>query len=142
MGKCSISFQAPHTCPSSDMAITSTNMYVSCRERGSVMTDMLNEREMRDIAEACKEHVQLVEQRSMDVVVVPPGWIHCVVNLQLCMKLAYDRCIEDDLPQVSLTHRMINVPWFRQASAQDYTGCLIMCMKKLIDELNAVSLEP
>ena len=95
------------------------------RFRGSITTPALSEQEMRKIHEDCPEHVILVEQKSMDVMCVPPGWIHCVVNLQLCMKFAYDRVMVYDSMKAPVIHRMFNVPYFRQASAPDYTSTVI-----------------
>ena len=73
----------------------------------------------------------LVEQKSMEVISVPPGWIHCVVNLQLCMKFAYDRVMVLDSMKAPVIHQWFNIPYFRQASAPDYTSALMLGVVEL-----------
>ena len=46
-------------------------------------------------------HTILIEQHHGDAVVVPIGWIHCVTNVQLCFKIAFDRVMPGDCAKVA-----------------------------------------
>ncbi len=63
-----------------------------------------------------------VQQRAGDMVHVPPGWIHQVVNMRPCLKLAWDFA---DLTRMHLYIRAANeigAPLFGDALAADYMG--------------------
>lgn len=45
-----------------------------------------------------KGRVQLIEQHAGQMITVPPGVVHCVVNLQPCVKIAWDYIVPDHLP--------------------------------------------
>lgn len=50
---------------------------------------------------AMSVHTILIEQHHGDAVVVPIGWIHCVTNVQLCFKIAFDRVMPGDCAKVA-----------------------------------------
>ncbi len=40
-----------------------------------------------------------------DLVYVPPGWAHCVFNVQPCLKFAWDFFVDENLPQYFKSHK-------------------------------------
>ena len=68
-----------------------------------------------------KDKVHLVEQHAGEVVRVCAGWGHAVVNLQPCIKIAYDRYVVANFPHYAVCHAM-NASLFGENHADDYTG--------------------
>lgn len=64
--------------------------------------------------------IQLVWQYHGQIVVVPPGTIHCVVNLQTCMKVAWEI---NDPAHLGLYFQCLHyggVEFFLEKNAADY----------------------
>ena len=86
---------------------------------------------MEILARDLPDHTRLLHQKTGDVVEIPPGWIHCVVNVMPCIKLAYDRIVVEDMVKFPFIHSTINVPFFRQSSAQDYQAMIMKSYRHL-----------
>lgn len=68
-----------------------------------------------------RNDVFLVEQRAGDVVVVEPGWMHQVTNLQPNIKMAWDRFDPRDFGTYALLHTSIICKHFcKGTQAPDY----------------------
>lgn len=65
--------------------------------------------------------VRVVQQRAGDMVHVPPGWVHQVVNVRACLKLAWDFYDYQHFPLYAKLQSMI-VPLFGGHMAADYMG--------------------
>ena len=68
-----------------------------------------------------KDKVHLVEQHAGEVVRVCAGWGHAVVNLQPCIKIAYDRYVEANFPNYAISHAL-SAPLFGDRIAPDYAA--------------------
>jgi hypothetical protein len=79
---------------------------------------LLTADDMRAAAKALPGKVVLLEQRSGDQVYVPPGWLHFVVNVEPCCKLAYDSVRPCQLPDYVVAHHTVNARV--GYSAEDY----------------------
>ena len=53
--------------------------------------------ESRHLKSHFDEEVILVYQHGGDVVTVPPGWAHCVINMEDCIKVAVDVYVKKDM---------------------------------------------
>lgn len=90
------------------------------------MIPAFTEADMRYIAKVMgPDKVQLVEQHAGEVVRVRVGWGHAVVNLQPCIKVAYDRYLSANFPRYAVSHAM-TAPMFGLNNAQDYTGWTVV----------------
>lgn len=78
-----------------------------------------------------KDYVQLVEQKHGDVVEVNPGWAHAVINVKPCLKLAYDRLIQKDMPLCALIHHLLHSKLFYNMNAPDYSGAICFQFQEL-----------
>lgn len=66
-------------------------------------------------------HIKVCKQMHGQMMNAPIGWAHCVVNVRNCIKFALDYVRFEDLPKIAMSHSALNVPFFRQYSAKDYT---------------------
>ena len=98
--------------------------------RGEAVNGPMTADQMRRIAAdpALKAlGVRIVEQRSLDEVTVPPGWIHAVVNLRPCIKFAFNIVREADLIKCAVVQHLIGSGVFGQVCACMYV-CMYACM--------------
>ncbi len=63
----------------------------------------------------------LVQQKAGDIVRVRMGWAHAVVNLQPCIKIAFDRYIRERFPAYALSH-VRYAALFGRNMTRDYAG--------------------
>ena len=72
-----------------------------------VQEHLLSKAEMEYLAAKFPDGVMLVEQFAGEVVIVRPGWLHAVINLQPCLKLAFDRYVPEAFPQYAMSHVLV-----------------------------------
>ena len=97
---------------------------------GSVIAETV----MRSLVEAAdakyglgQQRVTLLEQRHGDTVAIQAGYAHAVVNLQPCIKLAFDFVTKETLPHVLTANAMLGCRAFGPLRSRDYVdapGCL------------------
>lgn len=63
--------------------------------------------------------VLMMYQFPGDIVQVGPGWLHCVINLQACCKVAWEVCDPMRLAAYTAVHRDIASQLFKGVSAND-----------------------
>lgn len=63
------------------------------------------------------EAVRVVEQRAGDLVYVPFGWAHQVINLRPCAKFAFDTCLSTRLPDYLHGYAALHSGLMRHADA-------------------------
>ncbi len=80
----------------------------------------LTESQLRIFAKAMGSKVVLVEQKGGEVVFVPPGWVHCVLNLAPCIKLAHDRYILERFPLYAKSAFEVGCGHMYKAITTDY----------------------
>lgn len=85
------------------------------------------------------DHVQLVQQKHGDVVVVPPGWAHAVVNARECLKIAYDRMVPEDIVKVAVVHHEYHSRVYAGVNAPDYSSALHYMVDHGADLASAVA---
>ena len=66
--------------------------------------------------------VHTLEQKSGEVVLVEPGWMHAVVNLRACIKIAYDFVLATELGIIALVQHLYHSKFSSQSNADDYVG--------------------
>lgn len=76
-------------------------------------------KEMDVIAAALPDDVLIVDQHHGEVVLVPPGWVHAVVNVEENWKLARDYAHRSEIPIYAFYHALIGVR-MGQRMASDY----------------------
>ncbi len=91
----------------------------------------LSVKHIQALHDAYPEHTMLIEQHHGDVVVVPIGWIHCVTNLQLCFKIAFDRVMPGDCAKVALCQQLIISKVFGPCQGTDYVALMPDIMEEL-----------
>lgn len=62
----------------------------------------------------------VLEQKPGFVVHVPPGWVHAVVNVKPCLKLAFDAYIMTNVHSYIEAHRKVVCKVFKKVMADDY----------------------
>lgn len=73
-----------------------------------------------------------LEQRAGELVYVPAGWVHQVVNLSPNVKVAWDYYSADNFHKYAQLQYRIASKFFRQASAKDY-----MSVNMILQELSS-----
>jgi hypothetical protein len=77
--------------------------------------------------------VMIVSQESGEVVRVPPGWLHAVINVQCNFKVAFDHFRVSNLVKYITLWETISTTWTTACSnVQDYMGVV----QALVDEAN------
>ena len=66
--------------------------------------------------------IRTLEQKSGEVVLVEPGWMHAVVNLRACVKIAYDFVLQRELGTVALVQHLFHSKVTSQNNADDYVA--------------------
>jgi hypothetical protein len=66
------------------------------------------------------QRVKFVFQMHNEVVLVPCGWPHQVVNLALCIKFAFDHVVDEELPRYAQVHRDFICKLARESQPTDY----------------------
>lgn len=66
-----------------------------------------------------------------DVVFVAPGWVHWVLNLCPCFKVAYDALLPQHWPHYIAVWRHIT-PLFGDANPNDYMAPLVVALNQLL----------
>ena len=82
---------------------------------------IFTEADMRRMKGHMGDKVMLVEQRAGQVVRAMAGWGHAVVNLQPCIKIAYDMFVVDNFPSYAIAHAM-TARLFKNNCIHDYTS--------------------
>jgi hypothetical protein len=83
---------------------------------------LFSEKQMKALQAGCPEYVRLEYQCHGDIMRVPMGWAHAVLNLRPCIKVAFDVVEEAMLPMIALMQTLIGSAVFGQRSAEDYGG--------------------
>ena len=58
-----------------------------------------------------RPYMPIIYQWSGDVITIPPGWLHCVFNLQPCLKIAFDYFEPHQLPSLIDSWTQIASPY-------------------------------
>ena len=80
----------------------------------------LTEAEIRAFKLRMGDKVVLIEQKAGEVVFVPPGWVHCVVNMEPCIKAACDLYTVDRFPSYARAAYEVGSAVMHVANAPDY----------------------
>jgi JmjC domain, hydroxylase len=81
---------------------------------------LLGEGAVRHLQAVFGGNVVVLEQHHGDKVTVPPGWVHQVVTLQPCLKVALDVYVKDRYGAYALLMRRIASPLFGPGMFPDY----------------------
>ena len=79
-------------------------------------------------------YVRIVWQHHNDVITVPPGWAHQVVNLKPCLKVAFDFASPSAMPVYAIVHKQVLSRLVGAANTPDYTAW-IAGMEDVITEM-------
>ena len=77
--------------------------------------------------------VLLLEQMDGDMVHVPPGWMHCVINLQPCVKVVMDGFIAANFPAYMDSWRQVRVPYALPDDEPDYVNITDRACSRLLE---------
>jgi hypothetical protein len=78
-------------------------------------------------------NVQILEQKPGDMVAIPPGWYHWVLNLHPNIKVAWDPTDTSLLHQYILVWRDIVCGTIGEAMNPDYAGTLFALASSVVD---------
>ena len=67
-------------------------------------------------------HATLLCQHNMELLNIPSGAMHCVVNIENCFKFASDTVAKDDLPGLSVHWARFISGQMRQFMVEDYAS--------------------
>lgn len=81
--------------------------------------------------------VRLVYQHAGDMVVVPAGWIHTVVNVQPCVKLAFDIYRASHFPAYLQSWRQVASVVTGASNAPDYMGVATVLLQAITGFVDA-----
>ena len=109
------------------------------RMRGAVRGKVLTEAHLRAMANdktLVGLGIRILEQKSGDVVLVEPGWFHAVVNIQPCVKLAYDYVVAAELGMIAVVQHLFASKFGGQRNADDYLCVGIKLPAELKNQLH------
>jgi hypothetical protein len=100
--------------------------------------ELLDKADMDELVRGCGEHVQLVEQRSGDVVTLQPGWMHSVYNMLPSLKVAFNALLQAQMLLVAVMEDVVGSKLVGQRGAEDYAESVHRCINKLISMMMGV----
>ena len=77
------------------------------REHGRALTLA----EMRLLEEKMPEGVTIIAQHPGDLIYIPPGWVHAVINMRHCIKFAVDLFVPTHLHMYALSMALVGSPY-------------------------------
>ena len=77
------------------------------------------------------DYVHIISQCHGDMIMIPPGWLHQVVNKLPCIKLAWDFYTLEGLVKYVSSWQHIGQPLMRDKASADYTNFMGVALKVL-----------
>lgn len=89
-------------------------------KHGSWLSEQHMLKLMEDLPELLKDHVLLLQQAAGQCMLVPVGWLHWVINVRPCLKIACEIMPLYQLPAAAAVHRFIRSRF--NGLPKEYTG--------------------
>ena len=86
------------------------------REHGRALTLA----EMRLLKEKVPEGNIIIAQHAGELMYIPPGWVHAVINMQHCIKFAVDMYVPAHMHMYALSMALVGSPYTRGRMVTDY----------------------